>query len=114
MVRRHDSMQNALLVGNEEMFEIDDGAGNDSRRLIRRAAVGIDQDGSTAREMFSEADAHGPHDMCDRIRVVITWNPDENVSRANLLDACFSLWSEWGEIRAHEGVAAGSDVGSQT
>ena len=34
MVRRDDSMQNALLVGDEEVLEVDGSAGNDRRRLI--------------------------------------------------------------------------------
>jgi len=34
MVRRYDLMQDALLVADEKVFEVDGGAGDDGRRLI--------------------------------------------------------------------------------
>ena len=113
MVGRDDPMQNALLVGDEEVLEVDGGAGDDGWRLIGRAAVGVDQDGPMTREVFSEAHAYGPYDMPDCVRVVITWNSDENLRRTDILKSCFSWCSEWCETVVHDGVAAGSDVGSQ-
>ena len=113
MVGRDDPMQNALLVGDEEVLEVDGGAGDDGWRLIGRAAVGVDQDGPMTREVFSEAHAYGPHDMPDCVRVVVTWNPDENLRRTDILKSCFSWCREWCETVVHDGVAAGSDVGSQ-
>jgi len=32
------------------------------------------------REMFGEAHAHGPNDMSYRVRIVVAWNSDENLS----------------------------------
>ncbi len=34
MVWRDNPMQNALLVGDEEVLEVDGGSGDDGRRLI--------------------------------------------------------------------------------
>ena len=79
MVGRDDSMQHALLVADKEMLKIDGGAGDDRRSTIGRAAIGVDQNGPMVREVFREADTHGPHDMADRVCVVVARDPDEYI-----------------------------------
>jgi len=70
-----------------------------------KSAVGVDQDGPTSREVFGEAHATA-RTTCRPCRVVVAWNPDENLCRTDILKPCFSRRSEWCETGAHDGVAA--------
>ena len=79
VIGRDDPMQDALLIADKQMLEIDDGAGDDGRRPIGRTAVGVDQHCPAAGEVFGKAHAHGPHDMSHRIGIVVAGDSDENV-----------------------------------
>ena len=66
------------------------------------------------RKVFGQTYTHGPNDMPDGIHIVIARDSNKNFCRTDFLKSCFRLGSEWGETGAHDGMAAGSDVGSQT
>lgn len=64
-------------------------------------------------EVFGEADAYSLDDVPDRVRVVVAWNPDEDLRRTDILKPYFSWSRERCETGAHDDLAATSDFGSQ-
>jgi len=64
-------------------------------------------------EVFGDAVADSLSDMTDRVRVVVAWNIDAALRRADIIKPCFSQCCERCETSAHDGLIAVSDLGSE-